>query len=253
MTNQTQIQNLSNIRWGSAKVEIENDSNVWVNLGAVKNVSTTIDTKGPQKYEPDNTPPIEKVPAPDGWNINFTAEEVWNADVIKLIWGDIHTYTTSGNTTTIGLYAGTGARPERRIRLTNTTEGQPAAVIVLEKCTCKSELDIVYNKDSDVTTSNGLAVIFSAARDPLTGFGTLALSTAASVTISPASVSIEVAGTQQLTITGSPTTTTYGMMDISVASVSSSGLITGVAAGTTTCLVTTDGVLHQIPVTVTGS
>jgi len=71
----------------------------------------------------------------------------------------------------------------------------------------------------------------------------------ASVTVSPATVSLQVAGTQQLTVTlwdasGNVLTgrvVTWATSAATVATVNGSGLVTGVAAGTTTITATSEG------------
>lgn len=72
----------------------------------------------------------------------------------------------------------------------------------------------------------------------------------------PASASIAVAGTQQLTVTdaaGNEVTTsaTYASSDTGVATVSSAGLVTGAAAGTATITATYQGVSGRSVITVT--
>jgi len=254
MTNyQTTIQNPGAIRWGSAKIEIKNDSNVWVNVGALKSISATTTTSGEQKFKPDNAPPITRDPTPETWDWSFELQEGWNPTVIQLLRGNIDTVTTASNMTTIGVYAGTGNRPQRSIRITNTTPGMANQVITLNKAKCTSELDFSYPADEDGTVPIVLPVKVSAEIDGINGFGTIVTpNAAATVTISPASATVTVGGTQQLTVTGG-TTTVYGSLDVSVATVSSAGLITGVAAGNTLIAVTTDSVTRYVPVAVTSS
>lgn len=253
MTNyQTQVQNPGYIRWGSAKIEIwDSSASAYVNLGAVKGVSATTTTNGVQKFEPDNAPAIVIDPTPDTWDWKWEMQEAWNPSALKLLRGEIDTYTAGTNKTTVGVYAGTGVRPKNKIRITNTTAGQQAVVIVLNKCRLTSELDWNFPTDRDGTTAVALAVSVSAELDGVNGFGTLEIPSAAgTVTISPQAVSIRVAGTQSMTVTGA-TTKTYGTLDVSIATVTSGGVVTGVAAGTTQLLIVADGVTHIVPVTVT--
>jgi uncharacterized protein YjdB len=79
-----------------------------------------------------------------------------------------------------------------------------------------------------------------------------------SIAVAPATVSIAVAGTQQLTVTPTPgdasSAVTYTSSDPTKATVSSSGLVTGVAAGTSTITITSvldGGVTDTVAVTVT--
>ena len=79
-----------------------------------------------------------------------------------------------------------------------------------------------------------------------------------SIAVSPATVSIAVAGTQQLTVTPTPgdasSAVTYTSSDPTKATVSSSGLVTGVAAGASTITITSvldGGVTDTVAVTVT--
>ena len=62
-------------------------------------------------------------------------------------------------------------------------------------------------------------------------------------------MTIDVTATQQLNVTGA-TEVTYGTLNTAVATVTASGLITGVSAGMTTIIVTADGLVKRIPVTV---
>ena len=253
MTNyQTEIQNIGDIRWGSAKIEIYDDSTTaWKNLGAVKNVVATTTTSGEQKFEPDNAPSIKIDPVPESWDWSFDLQEAWNADTLKLLRGNIDTWSTTTTKTVVGVYAGTGARPYRKFRITNTTAGLQPAVIVLNKCKLTSELDWNFPTDKDGTTALALSVKISAEIDGVNGFGTLDIPKAAgTVTISPESVSITVGATQTMTVSGA-TNVTFGTTDVSIATVSSAGVVTGVAEGITQLIITTDGVTHIIPVMVT--
>jgi acid phosphatase type 7 len=78
-----------------------------------------------------------------------------------------------------------------------------------------------------------------------------------SVTVTPSSASIAVGGTVQLTATASPpkaaTSFTWSTSNAAVATVSASGLVTGVAAGTATIRASSGGVIGTSTVTVTSS
>lgn len=175
MTNyQTTIKNPSAIRWGSAKIEIDSSSNatpVWKDLGAVKNITATMTTSGVQKFEPDNAPPMVIDPVPDTWDWKWDMQEAWNPAVLQLLRGPIDTFTTASNRTTIGVYAGTGARPARKIRITNKS---PTGDVVITLLSAKltSEYDWNFPTDKDGTTAIALTVSVSA---QLTddGFGTI--------------------------------------------------------------------------------
>jgi hypothetical protein len=99
---------------------------------------------------------------------------------------------------------------------------------------------------SGVVTGAGAGSTSVSARDPATGISasvsvTVAVKTLSSITLSPSSLSLAVNGSQQLTATGHYTdgssatiggltwSSTYG----TIASVSTSGLVTGVSAGST--------------------
>jgi|SRR5436190_19184816 len=78
-----------------------------------------------------------------------------------------------------------------------------------------------------------------------------------SVSVTPSSASIAVNGTVQLTATASPPKSVTGFSwsstNTAVATVSASGLVTGVAAGTTTIRATAGGVTGTSAITVTAS
>jgi acid phosphatase type 7 len=78
-----------------------------------------------------------------------------------------------------------------------------------------------------------------------------------SVTVTPSSASIAVGGTVQLTATASPpkaaSSFTWSTSNAAVATVSASGLVTGVAAGTATIRASSGGVIGTSTVTVTSS
>lgn len=252
VTYQTQIQNPKDIRFGSAKIEIyDDDAAAWRNLGAVKSVSATTTTNGTQKFKPDNAPPITIDPVPETWDWNFELQEGWKVETLKLLRGSIDTFATTSAGTTIGVYAGTGARPRRKIRITNTTAGQDAVVITLLQAVLTSELDWTFPTDEDGTTAVALPVTVSAELAGVSGFGTVFIPVnSGTVTISPESVSVAPAGTQTMTVTGA-TVVTYGTADVGVATVSAAGVVTGVADGTTQLIVTADNIPHYIPVVVT--
>lgn len=248
---QTTIQKPGAIRFGSAKIEVKDDNNAWVDLGAVKSLTATMNVKEAQKFEPDNALYIEYDPEPESWDFKFDLQEVWDADVLELLRGDIDTSTSGTSKTTIGIYAGTGSRPYRSVRITNTTAGESPVILILASCKCISELDVTFGKDGDRTTANALPVTLRAYPQNVGGFGTLEIPDSATThTITPATVSVAVGSTEELTISGSPTTVTYGVLDSSIATVSA-GTVTGVAVGSTVVIVTIDGVVHQVPVTVT--
>lgn len=251
---QTTIQKPGAIRWGSAKVEVKNDSGVWVDLGAIKSLKTTTTTTGGGMYKPDNTPPKKIDPIEESWEFAFDLEEAWDAVTLQLLRGEVDTYTDGDNSTIIGVGAGTGERPSREWRLTNTTPGQAAAVISLLSVCCTSSLDWTYPADADNTTAVSLPVTLSAVKVGTSGFGTIEIPDATTnYTITPASVSVAVGATQALTVSGTPDSVTYGILNAAVATISSSGVITGVAAGTTSAVVTIDDVVHLVAVAVTAT
>ena len=246
---QTTIQKPGAIRFGSAKIEIENDDNEWIDLGALKSVSSKVNVSEGTSYEPDNAPKQEMDATVESWDWTATVEEIWDIENWKLLRGDADTYTSGTGGTTIGIEAGSGTRPERRIRITNTTPGEAPVEIILAKAKCTSQLDFTFGTDADRTTAIGLPVTWRALPD-IAGFGTLFIpNTGTTVTIEPAAVTIDVAATQQLNVTGA-TEVTYGTLNTAVATVTASGLITGLSAGMTTVIVTADGLVKRIPVTV---
>ncbi len=251
---QTTIQKPGALRWGSAKIEVKNDSNVWVDLGAIKGLKTTTTTEGGGEYLPDNAPPIQVDSVVKSWEFAFDLEEAWDATTLQMIRGDIDTYTAGDNSTIIGIGAGTGSRPSREWRITNTTPGQSPVVISLLSVRCTSDLDWTFPADTDNTTAVSLPVTLSAVRSGTSGFGTLEIPDAATnYTITPAAVSVAVDATQALTISGTPDSVTYGILNTAVATISSAGVITGVAVGNTSAVVTIDDVVHLVAVTVTST
>lgn len=255
MTNyQTTVQHPGYIRWGSAKIDVWDATNSgWVNLGALKGISATTTTDGLQEFQPDNAPTIKRDPTPKTWDWTAELQEAWNPAVLKLLRGNIDTYATGASDTTIGVYAGTGSRPYNKFRITNTTAGASAVVIVINKAKVTSELDWTFPTDIDGTTALALPLTFSGEIDGNNGFGTIVVpNEAGAVTISPQSVSIAVGATQTMTITGA-TNKSFGTTDVAVATVSSLGVVTGVAAGTCRLLIDCDGVTYIIPVTVTSA
>jgi len=180
MTNyQTTIQKPGAIRWGSAKIELKAESGEYINLGAIKGITASTETTGIQTYSPDNTPPVKTDPTPTAWNWSFSLEEAWNPDVLKLMRGDVDTYTTSEGSTVIGVYAGTGKRPSLTVRLTNTTAGQQPVIIELESAKITSELDWTFPSDNAGDTALALPVTLSADITPEKGFGTITIPTVA--------------------------------------------------------------------------
>lgn len=176
MTNyQTTIQKPGAIRWGSAKIELKAESGDYINLGAIKSISAKLETTGYQDYEPDNAPPIKMDPIPKAWTWSFVLEEAWNPDIIKLMRGDIDTYSEETGKQVIGVYAGTGTRPALTMRITNTTAGAEPAVIELISCRITSELDWAFPADADRQTPISLPVTMSAEWVSGTGFGTITL------------------------------------------------------------------------------
>lgn len=253
-TYQTTVQHPKYIRFGSAKIEVWDATNsVYVDLGALKGISATTTTDGAQEFTPDNAAPIKIDPTPKTWDWTAELQEAWNPAVLKILRGNIDTYAVGASDTTIGVYAGTGARPYNKFRITNTTAGQPAVVIIVNKAKVTSELDYTFPTDVDGTTALALPFTFSGELDGNNGFGTILVpNESATVTISPQSVSIAVGATQTMTVTGA-TNKTFGTVDVSVATVSALGVVTGVAAGSTRLLIDCDGVTYIIPVTVTAS
>ena len=253
---QTTIRNAKNIRFGSAKIEVWDDrvsgSEHWVNLGALKNVKGTVSTEGEKKFEPDNTAPIIIDPVPDTWDWEFDLQESFDADVWNLFRGEIDTWdTTSASQTVIGMYAGTGSRPRRKVRITNTTAGQGQVVIVLNKAKISSEMDIEFPTDKDGTSALAIHVKLSGEIDGENGFGTMTIpKNNTDVTVSPSVISIAPNATQQLTVTGA-TTIVYGVLNSAIATVSAAGLVTAVAAGSTKIVVTADDTMYYVPITVT--
>ena len=252
MTNyQTIIQKPHAIRFGSAKIEVENDSSTYVDLGAVKGLTIKVNAKDSEKYEPDNAPPREYDPLVESMDISFTMEEVWNVENWKLLRGNSDTYSAGSSATTIGIDAGTEERPYRKLRITNTTPGEAPVQMILTKCKYTSQLDLTFPADSDRATALGLPVTFRSYVDT-NGFGTLSVpNTPEDVSISPASISVAVDGTQQITVTGG-TAVAYGIMNAAVAAISDMGLVTGVTAGATQALITVDGREFRVAVVVTG-
>lgn len=247
---QTTIQVPGTIRFGSAKIELENDSSVWVDIGALKGVTAKVNASDAVAFEPDNAPKIEFDSVIESWDWSAELLEAWNISTWKLLRGDVDTYTSGSTGTTIGIHAGTGSRPHRRLRITNTTPGEAPVEITLAKAKCTSQLDFTFGTDADRSTAIGLPVTWRALPD-IAGFGTLFIpNSGQTVTISPATVMIKVAATQQLTVSGA-TDIAYGTLNAAVATVSASGLITGVAVGATTIIVTADGMVKRVPVTVT--
>lgn len=171
-TYQTNIQHPDYIRWGSAKIEVQNDACNWVDLGAIKGITATMTTSGLVKYKPDNCPPIIKDPSPETWDWEFSLEEAWNPDILKLLRGAVDTWTDTTAGTTIGVYAGTGSRAERSYRITNTTPGMPAAQITLTAAKVTSEYDYTFPTDDDAATAVALRVRLSAV-DKGSGYGTI--------------------------------------------------------------------------------
>lgn len=108
----------------------------------------------------------------------------------------------------------------------------------------------VSNSGLVTAVANGTATITatSTADGSIKGTSAITVTTAVTgVTVAPKTASIEVGATQQLTPTIAPAgasnkAVTYTSSDATKASVNSSGLVTGVAAGTATITVkTTDG------------
>ena len=255
---QTTIRNAKNIRFGSAKIEVYDDrisgSEVWLDLGALKNVKGTVSTEGEKKFEPDNTAPIIIDPVPETWDWEFDLQESFDANVWNLFRGEIDTWDTTDPTkTVIGMYAGTGSRPRRKVRITNTTAGQGEVIIVLNKAKISSEMDIEYPTDKDGTTALAIHVKLSGEIDGNNGFGTMTIPTnSATVTVSPSVISKAVGGTQQLTVSGA-TNVVYGTLNSAIATVNSTGLVTAVAAGSTKVVVTADDTMYYVPITVTSA
>lgn len=255
---QTEIQNLANIRFGSAKVELYDDTlatPAWVNLGAIKSLVSSTETEGEQEYAPDNTAPITKEPVPKYWVWEFDMQEAWNPSVLKLLRGGIDTYAESTTKTTMGIYAGNGTRPYRKVRFTNTVPGQQPVVIELRKAKLASDIDWNFPTDKDGTTAIALHIKLKAELDGSYGFGTVDVPKASgSVTISPEMVSLSLTGTttQQMTVTsgGTAVAAEYGMLNNAVATVSTTGLVTAVAAGQTQLIITANSVTYYIPVLV---
>jgi len=135
-----------------------------------------------------------------------------------------------------------------------TWSATPAGIVTLSS---SSGLTVTATGDA-----NGQAVI-AATSGTASGQATIdVLQQLASVAVSPASVSVMAWGTQQLTSTAADarnnliadaTGYAYESADPAVATVNSDGLITGVAAGSTTVTVrlTRDGVETSTPVAVT--
>ena len=69
---QTTIQKPGAIRFGSAKIEIENDDNEWVDLGALKSVSSKVNVSEGTSYEPDNAPKQEMDATVESWDWTAT-------------------------------------------------------------------------------------------------------------------------------------------------------------------------------------
>lgn len=247
---QTTIQHPKYIRWGSATVEVyDTASSTWVNLGAIKSLSSTITTTGEQEYAPDNAAPIKIDPVPKTWDFTFELQEAWNMSALKLLRGDVDVYATD----MMHVYAGIGARPHNKIRITNTTAGVPAAIITLSKVKTMSELDWMFQSDTNSTAAIALPIKLSAEIDGNNGFGTVYVPhETGTVTITPASVSITVGATQAMTVTGA-TTKSFGTTNVGVATVSATGVVTGVAEGNTRLLIDCDGVTHIVPVSVTAA
>ena len=252
-THQTTIQNPGSIRFGSAKIEIYDTATTsWRNLGAVKSLTMSVDAEEGKKFEPDNAPPIEQDPIINSWDVTFELQEAWDATVLKLLRGNVDTYTAATNSTVIGVEAGSGQRPEFRMRITNTTAGSSPVVIELGKCKCTSNLDITFAADSASDTALALPVTIKSYLQTSGGFGTITIPTVNNTyTISPASPDITVSGEQALTIPPTPGTAVFGSLDVSIATVDSSGVITGVSAGYVQIVATLDGVPYYVPVTVT--
>lgn len=173
MTYQTTIQKPGAIRWGSAKIELKAESGDYIDLGAIKSISATLETSGVQEYAPDNAPPIKQDPVPKAWTWTFALEEAWNPDIIQLMRGEVDTHTTADGNTVIGVYAGTGTRPTLTMRITNTTKGAQPAVIELTACKITSELDWTFPADTDKATAISLPVTLSAEWTEGAGFGTI--------------------------------------------------------------------------------
>lgn len=171
---QTTIQKPSAIRFGSAKIEWKGpDATEWIDLGALKTVAMTTNTDGEQKFEPDNAPPIIRDPQVNTWQISADVLECFNITALKEMFGDIHTYTAIAESTTIGVYAGTGKRPYGSLRITNTTPDEMAVILTLTKVKLTSELDFTFPTDKDGTTSIALPATWVAELDGDQGFGTL--------------------------------------------------------------------------------
>lgn len=108
-------------------------------------------------------------------------------------------------------------------------------------------------------------VLFHHVRDLLYAEGELNMQTVTitcnpltAIAVTPATASIAVAATQQLTVTPTPAdasnvAVTYATSDATKATVSASGLVTGVAAGSATITITSDdgGYTDTVAITVT--
>lgn len=246
---QTTIQIPSAIRFGSAKIEVKNDDGDFVDLGAIKGLSTTTNVKEATPYEPDNAPPMERDSTFESWDVAFTMEEVWAPENWKLLRGNSDTYTTSSTKTTIGLGAGTSERPYREVRITNTTPGEAPAVFTLPKVKYTGELDLSFPADSDKATALGLPITLRAYPTG-TGWGTLEIpNVEPSITISPQTVNVAIDGTESISVTGG-NVVTFGILNANVATISSSGVVTGVSVGSTYALVTVDGSEFRVAVEV---
>jgi uncharacterized protein YjdB/regulation of enolase protein 1 (concanavalin A-like superfamily) len=102
----------------------------------------------------------------------------------------------------------------------------------------------VYAPITDSQVGDGVGACFMDASGSAKACGTTTTVSVTGVSVSPTTVSLSVGGTEQLTATIAPTTATtktvsWKSSNTAIATVSSSGLITAVAAGSATITVTT--------------